>query len=303
MSTRRFAQTILTTNAATSAISGLALLLLPGVFADLLFTAPTSAHVLGTALVGAGLLIFAVDVALIARDKFLTSKDLYLVSVADDAWVLASIAALVFYSAHLTSFGWYAVAAVAAGVAGFAISQSLIALRLSPPRSQFSMAKAGKGFEISVTRETRASAETVWQVMTDHPGYADVADNLSKVDVLSGEGPNTRRKCYGPKGESWTETCDLYQDGKVFGFKVQTDAADYPYPFKKVQGRWSVASKGPGAEFTVVIKVEPKNGYTALMMQLVGFRNIRALMINLADRWAERMEREERGPALQVAAE
>ncbi len=303
MSTRRFAQYILTGNALTSGLSGIAMMFLPGLFTELVFTAPGKAHGTGTVLVGFGLVIFAVDVAMVAKDKFLTSRDLFLISVADDAWVLASIAALMFSPAHFTVLGWYLVAGAAVGVAGFAIAQTIAGLKLDKPFSRFRLAKVGKDLEVTVKRQTHASAETVWRVMTDHPRYADVADNLSKVEVLGGEEADTRRKCYGPKGESWSETCDLYKDREVFGFNVHTEAADYPYPFRKVRGRWSLEQTSKGTGFTVAIFVEPKNSFTSLMMRLVGFRNVRALMINLADRWADRMEREDRNPAVRIAAE
>lgn len=303
MSTRHLAKHILAGNAITSGVSGAALILFPSVMAELVFTAPAKAHLAGSVLVGIGLVIFAVDVALIAKDRFLTSKDLFLISVADDAWVVASVAALALFSEHFTPLGWNLVALSALGVAGFAVAQTIAGLKLEKPESRFQLLKKGRGLEISVKRPTEASAEIVWRVMTDHPGYADVADNLSKVEVLGGEGENARRKCYGPKGESWSETCDLYRENEVYGFNVHTEAADYPYPFKKVKGRWSVQPVGKGSEFTIVITVEPKNGFTSFMMRMVGFRNIRALMINLADRWAERMEREDRDPVARIAAE
>ncbi|MEP3049618.1 MAG: SRPBCC family protein [Roseibium sp.] len=309
MSARRIAKYILVANASTSGLSGIAMVLIPGLISNLLFAVPVQAHVIGTVLVGFGLLVFALDVAFIAKDQFLTAKDLYWISAADDVWVLASISALVFIPDQFTDMGWYAVALTAAGVGGYGFSQTIIGRKLAPPVSQFELTRSGDTLEISVRRRTNASSKTVWQVMTDHARYADVADNLSKVELIDGDGDGdgdgatARRKCYGPRGESWSETCDLYREGEVFGFEVHTEATDYPYPFTKVQGRWSVNEIEGGSEFLVEISVQPKNALTLWMMKTFGFRSIRALMINLADRWAERMELEDLDPEIRIAAE
>ena len=303
MTARTFARRVLACNAAFSILFGLGLIALPGFFSSLLFAAPGEWHTIGAVLMGIGLLVFALDVGLVARDKYLTTRDLYLIAAADIGWVLGSMAVLVFLGEHFTQIGWHAVADVAVIVALFALFQIRAANTLEEPASRFEFKRSGKGLEIKVRRQTTASKDAVWQVMTDYPRYADVADNLSRVEVLGGEGRDTRRKCYGPKGESWSETCDLYREGEIYGFHVHTDAADYPYPFKAVQGRWSVVAVAGGAEFTVQIHVQPKNGLTKLMISTLGYRNVRTLMINLAEAWARRMETETVRPIIRAAAE
>ena len=146
----------------------------------------------------------------------------------------------------------------------------------------------------AVSRATTASPDRVWDVMTDHPGYADVASNISRVEVLDGSGPDMRRKCFGPKGESWSETCTHYDEGTSFGFRVHTDAADYPYPFASVTGRWSVAPDPIGSCFTIDIKVVPKGGaFKKRALFLLSRRQFHKILHDLANAWAKRMERTE----------
>lgn len=131
--------------------------------------------------------------------------------------------------------------------------------------------------------------------MTDHPGYADVASNISNVEVLSGEGIGMQRRCFGPRGENWTETCDLFEDGRSYGFKIHTEAPDYPYPISDLQGRWSVAPKGAGSEFSIDIEAMPKGGFISRMLfSSLAKRQFKSVLIDLADAWSRRMEREAR---------
>ncbi len=127
--------------------------------------------------------------------------------------------------------------------------------------------------------------------MNDHPGYADVASNISKVEVISGNGLGMQRRCFGPKGENWTETCDVFEEGKSFGFKIHTEAPDYPYPIADLQGRWSVSPHGNGSEFAIDITAKPKGNFISRMLfSVVAKRQFRMVLIDLADAWAFKME-------------
>ena len=66
--------------------------------------------------------------------------------------------------------------------------------------------------------------EVAWQVMIDHEGYADVAYNLSKVEVVSGRGLGMCRRCYDTSGRGWGETCTLWEEGRAYAFSVDTHA-------------------------------------------------------------------------------
>ena len=138
-----------------------------------------------------------------------------------------------------------------------------------------------------------APEEVVWRVMNDHPGYATVADNISKVEVVKGDGMGMQRKCYGPNGESWLETCNLYEHGRAYGFRVHTDADDYPYPISDLRGEWSLERNGAGSTFTIKIKAAVKGNFLVrAMFKMAAKRQFKVVLMDLADAWAVRMERE-----------
>ena len=151
------------------------------------------------------------------------------------------------------------------------------------------------GRETPCNRQTavRAPTATVWYVITDHPACADVADNISKVEVLSGDGLGMKRRCYGPKGENWEETCDLYEPGHTYGFRIHTEFRDYPYPFAELSGRWSVEEHSAGSEFNIKIVASLKGNALSRWLFATSARpQFKTILIDLSDAWAASMERE-----------
>lgn len=75
-------------------------------------------------LVGAGLLLFALDVAFIATRKPPRPAWVKAVIAADASWVIASLVVLVFFNNILTPVGNLVIALAAAAVSVFAIMQN-----------------------------------------------------------------------------------------------------------------------------------------------------------------------------------
>ena len=199
------ARTFLGLNAVFSALSGAVLISLPGTLSQVMFTGPADWAPLGLRLLGVGLVIFALDLAFMATNRFVSRGEVMLIVLADIGWLLAS-AAVVMFDRHLfTEAGVFIVAGVAAFVAVFATGQYFGARRIVEPASRVTIQSSDGLLLAKVKRAVRAPASTVWDVMTDHPGYADVASNISKVEVLSGDGLGMKRRCFGPKGENWSE--------------------------------------------------------------------------------------------------
>lgn len=293
MSTTTVARGFLVLNAVFSALIGLELIVFPDAMAEVMFVDPAGWKPLVLRLLGVGLVVFALDLLLMASNLFVTKKEVMLIVFADIGWLFAS-GAIVFLDGQIFSdSGIVAIEVVAAFVAFFAIGQYVGARRIVAPESQASV-RSNKGVLIArVTRAVGAPVERVWEVMTDHPGYADVASNISKVEVLSGQGIGMKRRCFGPKGENWTETCDLFEEGQSFGFKINTEAPDYPYPISDLQGRWSVEPQGSGSLFSIDIEATPKGGFPSrALFSFVAKRQFKSVLIDLADAWSRRMEQD-----------
>jgi len=293
MSTTATARIFIAFNAVFSALIGLELIIFPDTTAHLMFTDPPGWEPLVLRLLGVGLVLFALDLLLMATNRFVTKGEVMLIVMADIGWLIAS-AAIVFLASHvITDAGLLMIAIVAGFVTFFATGQFVGAGRIVAPESRVSIHSNNGKLTAVVKRVVDAPAETVWDIMTDHPGYADVASNISKVEVLSGEGIGMQRRCFGPKGENWTETCDHFEPGRAFGFKIHTEAPDYPYPISDLRGRWSVAPKGAGSEFSIDIEAIPKGGFLArTLFSLLAKRQFKAVLVDLADAWSRQMEHE-----------
>lgn len=295
MKTAKTARRFLTMNAIVSLLVGADFLLAPSYAAGLLFAEPADWQRPALMMLGGGLILFGLDLVLMARSRFLSKTLVLVISAMDAGWVAASAGVLLVYGSVFTPFGQAAIVVVACFVAIFAVGQAIGARRIEPPLSNASVTLSNGKILAAVDRLVDAPQDVVWRVMSDHPGYADVADNLSKVEVVKGDGPGMQRRCYGPKGESWLETCDLYEEGRAFGFRVHTDAADYPYPLSDLHGRWSVARHGIGSKFAIRIEARPRGGLLVrTLFKAMAKRKFKIVLADLADAWAERMEREAR---------
>ena len=92
---------------------------------------------------------------------------------------------------------------------------------------------------MSFEREVAVPVERAWNIVSDVDGYHRYAPSLEFSRIVAGEGLNARRECGDAKGR-WSERCTAWEEGHAYAFEVDTNAPDYPYPFKELQGRWSV---------------------------------------------------------------
>lgn len=297
MKTSNTARVFLALNAAFSGIIGVYLLLATGSVSEILFAEQSKWQPVALRILGIGLVIFGLGLFLMASNRFITKKQVMIITMMDIGWLVASVFLLLMASSLFTSTGENLIGLVATVVAILASGQYIGAGKIVPPKSQISVRSKNGKLYATVRRAVNAPADKVWAVMTDHPGYADVASNISKVEVLSGQGVGMERRCYGPKGENWRETCDLFEEGKIFGFKVHTEADDYPYPISDLQGRWSVKSSGSGSEFTIDIEALPKGSLiTRAIFIFAAERQFTGVLADLANAWSDRMERRESTP-------
>ncbi|ROQ21555.1 polyketide cyclase/dehydrase/lipid transport protein [Marinimicrobium koreense] len=287
------ARIFLALNATFSLAIGGDLLVASGSVSEMIFSGQHSWLPLALRILGAGLLMFACVLFLMASNRFITKMQVLVITMMDVGWVIASAGLLFMIPEFFTDTGQSLVSVVAAVVAIFAVGQYVGSGRIIPTKSQVSMRSEKGRLIATVRRAVNAPSHRVWEVMTDHPGYADVASNLSKVEVLSGHGVGMERRCYGRAGESWRETCDLYEDGKTYAFNVHTEEKSYPYPISELRGRWSVKEGDAGSEFNIVLVAKPKGNFIKRwLFVLAAKRQFSGVLIDLADAWSSRMEHE-----------
>lgn len=263
--------------------------------AALLFTQSTVAFGLpGGAVVmalGVGLLLFSVIVAVTGVGQPIATRAAGAITIADVMWVVSSIALLVVAGGVFTSGGKWIVELVALAVFLFGLGQAIGLAVLYQGESKISITRDGRSRHVEVTRRINASAKTAWEVVTDHEAYSDVADNISKVEVLEGDSEGMRRKCTGNEGETWTEVAHIWEEGRRYGFRIDTDAPDYPYPLEKLEATWTVDAVGPDeCDVTIAFDVTPLQTFKGALFISVSMIMFPKLLDRLLGRWGARME-------------
>jgi hypothetical protein len=135
------------------------------------------------------------------------------------------------------------------------------------------------------SRSIPVPPELAWQVMTDHAAYADVADNLSRVEVVSGNGLGMCRRCYDTRGRGWNETCTLWEEGRAYAFTVHTDAPDYPYPLTELTGVWRVEPMAEGSKVSLEFVARAKWGIVGHVLLRILIGPAEKICLRLLERW------------------
>ncbi len=102
----------------------------------------------------------------------------------------------------------------------------------------FAFTNPGKDKHVNV-RIVEAPDSVVWNVISDVANYHQYADGLTDLNIISGSGEGMVRSCATTDG-LWTETCTLWKPGEQYTFVVDTQADDYPFPFKELEANWLV---------------------------------------------------------------
>ncbi len=111
-------------------------------------------------------------------------------------------------------------------------------------------------YKLELQRLVNAPASTVWQVISDHAFYGEIAPNLHRVEVLNGDGLGMQRRCTGTDGVSWTEECVLWREGEVYAFEVDTSAPGYP--LARMKGTFGLEQRADGVLITMRFDYLPK---------------------------------------------
>ncbi|MEZ4669456.1 MAG: SRPBCC family protein [Anaerolineae bacterium] len=114
-------------------------------------------------------------------------------------------------------------------------------------------------YTFQARRTLHAPAEVVWDVISDHTLFGQVAPNLRQVVVLDGAGEGMSRQCTGSDGTNWTETCTLWQPHEAYVFEVIS--SDPAYPLRKMTGTFTMnelsSSVDIGMRFDYELKFNP----------------------------------------------
>lgn len=284
----------LTSNGLFSALSGMACLSASSHIAEILFAKDFLLLGLSPSGIiwelGLGLLVFSGLGLFTARQHRLSLGRAKLISLLDIVWLGGSAILLTGFLEYFSSSGLATILVVATIVLLFAIAQLLGVALMYQGESDVTISTHGDRMIVRANRYTKASPKRAWQVMSHHESYANVAENISKVEVIEGEREGMIRQCFDNKGRSWRETCLLWDEGRAFAFQVHTEAEDYPYPIAQLTGEWSISPSQHGTQIMMVFQVQGKSGLVNHML----FKMMAAPFAGICDRlllkWGNLME-------------
>jgi ribosome-associated toxin RatA of RatAB toxin-antitoxin module len=264
-------------NAVFSGISGLTLILFQHSIAQLFGTANTKVYWV----VGA-LLIFFTFTIVFEMVKQRPLGVLWII-VQDILWVLGSVILLAINPFSITFTGNMIIAHVAIIVLFMAINQAKALGRVDE--------KDNSGLKVLRSeRSVRAPKSDVWHLISDVENYHDVAPNIDKSEIISGQGEGMVRKC-SHRNDSWTETCTTWIEEASYTFKVNTDAPDYPYPLEFLRGTWEVqklADKQTNIVMTFELRYKRKI-YNVILHPVMKSK-FKKIIEELLDNWQNQLE-------------
>lgn len=260
----RFVRKALLTNAVFSAFAGLICIAAPSHLAAAILSGGfVFERIQGPLMIldlGIALLLFAGLTLYAARKRHLNLTLIRVISGADLAWAALSLALLIVAPTAFTTSGMVLVGAIATVTLVIGIEQLIGAAITYQGHSKITDRLEDGVMTLSASLPTTATPGRAWQVISNMEAYADVADNLSRVEIVDGAGEGMVRQCADTKGRTWRETCTRWDDGNRFAFSVHTEAPDYPYPIASLSGEWSVEPTATGSTVSMMFKVRPRGG-------------------------------------------
>lgn len=130
-------------------------------------------------------------------------------------------------------------------------------------------------------------ADVAWQVISDVEDYAETAPNLDKAVIEEGEGEGMIRRCWDTNGGTWRERCVLWDNGRAYA--MQVDTSDYPYPFKAMQGTWSIEPQAHGTLIQMQFDYQLKYGPVGKLLGKTLEKRFKPIGEALLDNWEKKM--------------
>lgn len=273
-------QLALRLNAAFSMITGIIMVLFPETLAtlfDIEITAPFW-------LIGIGLLLFSTAVYVVSRQSSIHLIQVFIIILLDIGWVIGSIAIIGLGLFGISAGEQLAIAGVGFIVLGFALHQSYALMHIH------STGKTATRKAFQFTRGVHGDRKTVWNVISDLNNYHNIAPNIDETHIVSGEGEGMVRSC-SSGGNSWSETCTVWEPGQKYSFLIDTAAPDYPYPLKYLQGTWAVNPSSNGmVDIEMLFEFEYKHSLQALFIHPFMASWFTGVCEDLLDNWEKKIK-------------
>ncbi len=244
-------------NAAFSLSSALVLLCASGTVHRLIqFPDPIVLQALG-----AGLLLFGLDLTHQGTRARMQSWRALLASIADLLWVLASGALMIWPPAHLSATGHLLIAIIALAVFGFGLGQLYGIHRLHwNPRTQ----RYRHCLSVAVKVETR----DLWPILGDLGSVARFMPSLKSSQLIGAATPGVGaiRECRDLNNRRWQERCTGIEPGHSITLTFMAEASDFPYPASVMEGGWQLLAHADGSMVRVWWELRPRPFWMAVLL-------------------------------------
>ncbi len=111
---------------------------------------------------------------------------------------------------------------------------------------------------LKMQRRVKAHADVVWKVISNLADFAEVAPNITKVDILDGEKKGLRRRLHHVSGRSWEEECVKWEDNKVYTMEVNTEGS--PWAIHSMRAVTSMRETPKGVSIRLKYQYTPRYG-------------------------------------------
>lgn len=139
---------------------------------------------------------------------------------------------------------------------------------------------------LSMHRTVDAPRAVVWDVITDHELYGELAPNLSSVAVVEGAGDGMVRRCVDTAGNEWTESCTHWEAGESFAVSVHVaESVFHRRLFTRMDGEWGVSDHDDGVRMTVTFDFEPRYGPLGVLISKYFEYKAPVLVETIFDGW------------------
>lgn len=233
--------------------------------------------------VGVILLIIALDFLLIARKQPI-SLPLAMAAVAVNTFgIILSIIVLMTWP---EVFSWQGILQAYTAVlllSAFTFLQIVGILRIL--RNE----RKGPRVAVEFQRFVDVSPALAWSIVSDVAGYSNHVPSIKTSRILQGYGKGMLRECSDLKDRHWTEQCTFWNEGEAYGFHVNTNDANYPYPFVELLAEWRVVPKDTGSLLHLRFEATMPWGILGELLLAIGMTKYNADVKGLLDNWEQAM--------------
>lgn len=204
-------------------------------------------------ILGAGLLVFALILGIVARRP--APLRVLAITVADVTWVISTTTALFIWRHDFTLQGLWIV------IGTNAVVLSLVWYQQRAIRKGFQVpSEAQDEYQVCIAVDTPVAGDAFWNVLADLGAIHRYMPSLRSSAITVGEtaGVGCVRTCENVKGQVWSELCEQWEEGRSFSVTFLTNEPGFPFPFSTMRGGWRITPNAIGCRVEVWWRVVPQ---------------------------------------------